>query len=179
MHFSYGQPAKEQAFKKTVYKVITALSRRDAAGLSNYIDKKTAVYLLYRIGMRDSYAHFTTLGFSDTTYPNAPFYDNVKRTGLTHAELPSFNCEKWTKTGMFVDTAKTDHLLSNTAKWLNNNFQEHISQKTIKGFLELESRSRRIVVADNNGNELIFYLRYRGQKWQLTVIDKLTCDCSA
>ena len=160
--------------------VVNALSKRDSAGLSNYIDKKTGVYLLYRIGVKDSYTQYITLGFSDTTYPNAPFYDNVKITSLKYSRLPSFDCkkEKWTKTGTFVDTTKIDHLPSKTVKWLNKFLQENIPQKTINKFVDLESKSRRIIIADNNGNELIFYLSYINKKWQLTIIDKLTCDCS-
>ena len=119
------------------------------------------------------------MGFSDSTYPNYPFYDKAKYTQLKYAKLPSYNCEKWTKIGTFVDTTKTDHLLSKTAKWLNKNFDEKISSKEIYRFINLELNSRRIVVADNNGNELIFYLTYISNKWKLTIIDKITCDCSA
>jgi hypothetical protein len=177
---SFGQSSKEQNFVGTVKNVVTALSKRDSINLAKYIDKKTGVYILNRIGLFDTYKHFATLGFSDTTYPNAPFYDNVKLTALKYSKLPTFNCgiEKWTKTGTFVDTIRIDHLISKIAKNKNKELKGRISIKAIKEFDNLESKSRRIVIADNSGNELIIYLSFINNRWELTIIDKATCDCS-
>jgi len=73
---------------------------------------------------------FTTLGFSDLTYPNVPFYDSVKLTPLRYSKLPRFDCEKWTQVGTFVDTTQTDHLLSEIAKYLNKEFKNEVSKKS-------------------------------------------------
>jgi hypothetical protein len=178
---SFGQTSKEQDFVNAVKQIVTKLSSRDSAGLSKYIDKKTGIYILYATGVRQTYLHSTTIGFSDTTFPNVPFFDDVKFSSIKYAKLPNYNCDnsKWSKTGAFVDTNKTDHLLSKSAKWLNKNFGERITTKTISKFISLESISRRIVVTDNKQNDLIFYLSYINNKWWLTIIDKATCDCSA
>ena len=48
----------------------------------------------------------------------------------------------------------------------------------INEFYNLENISRRIVIANNNSNDLIIYLSFINNKWVLTVIDKATCDCS-
>ncbi len=175
---SFGQPAKEKNFLLTLKEVVTALSSRDSSALSRYIDKNTGVYILNRIGVFDSYKRFTTLGFSDSTYPNVPFYDSVKLTPLTYSKLPKYDCEKWTKTGTFTDTSQTDHLLSKIATNLNKEFKDEVPAKTINEFYQLENKSRRIVIAENNGNELIIYLSFINNKWMLTIIDKVTCDCS-
>ena len=175
---SFAQNSKEKDFSETLKKVVKALSRRDSATLSRYIDKSTGVYILNRIGVTDSYYHNATLGFSDETYPNVPFYDSVKLTPLKYAKLPSFDCEKWTKTGTFVDTTQTSHLLSKIAKYLNKEYGGKPPAKTINEFYKLETKSRRIVIAENNGNELIIYLSLLNNKWVLTIIDKVTCDCS-
>jgi hypothetical protein len=119
-----------------------------------------------------------TLGFSDTTYPNAPFYDDVKLTALKYSKLPTFDCEKWTKTGTFVDTTRIDHLLAKIAKNLNKEFKGRVPTTKINQFHNLENKSRRIVIADNDWNELIIYLSFINNKWVLTIIDKVTCDCS-
>ena len=158
---------------------MTALSQRDSLTLSKYVDKKTGVYILNRIGVFDTYEHFSSIGFSDTTYPNTPFYDRVKLTTLKYSKLPTFDCgkEKWTKTGTFVDTTRTDHLLSKIAKDPNREFK-NVSTKTFNEFYKLENKSRRVVLADNNWNELIIYLSLINNKWVLTIIDKVTCDCS-
>jgi hypothetical protein len=177
---SFGQSSKEQDFVWTLKKIVTALSKRDSVTLSKYVDKKTGVYILNRIGVVDTYKHFATLGFSDTTYPNVPFYNDVQLTSLKYSRLPSFDCKKWTETGTFVDTIQTDHLLSKTAKNINKEIKKgKVPAKTINEFYELENRSRRIVIAENNGNELIIYLSFINYRWVLTIIDKATCDCSA
>jgi len=181
MTISFGQNPKEKLFARTVKEVIISLSRRDSARLSNFIGKRTGVYILYSIGTKQTYKHLKTIGFSDSTYPNNPFYDKVKFTSIKYGPLPTFDCgtEKWTKKGTYVDTLKIDHLLSRTAKWCNKNFQDKIPTKTISKFSDLEIKSRRVIVAvDYYGNELIFYLSYLNNKWVLTIIDKVTCDCS-
>jgi len=178
---SFGQTPKEEEFAKTVKQVILKLSKRDSLGLATLIDKKIGVYILYVIGTKETWEHFTTIGFSDTTnIPLYPFYDNVKFSTLKYASLPTFNCatEKWTKKGLYVDTTKIDHKVSKIAKWRNKNYQDKIPIKTISKFNDLEVKSRRVVVANNNGNELIFYLSYINNKWVLTIIDKATSDCS-
>lgn len=175
---SFSQSSKEQDFTNTVKEVVSALSKRDSVRLSKYINKKTGVYILYRIGVRDSYSNYTTLGFSDSTYPNMPFYDDVKLTRLQYAKLPAYDCEKWSKTGTFVDTTRTDHFFYNAAKKQTEYADDKIPDAEIKKFYALESISRRVVIAAAEGNELIFYLSYMNGKWWLTIIDKLTCDCS-
>lgn len=169
---------KEQDFVSTLNKVVTALSKRDSATLSKYTNKNIGVYILNRVGAMDTYSHFTKLGFSDTSYPNAPFYDHVTLTQLRYSRLPTFDCEKWTKTGTFVDTSRTDHLLSKIAKGLNKEFKGKVAAKTMNQFYSLENKSRRVVIADDHGNELIIYLSFINSKWVLSIIDKATCDCS-
>jgi hypothetical protein len=178
--FSFGQNPKEDAFIKTVREVMIKLAKRDSTGLSKYLDKKTGVYILEVIGTKETWEHFPTIGFSDSTYPNYPFYDKVKFSTIKYASLPTFDCgtERWTKTGLYVDTTKIDHTVSKIAKWRNKNYQDNIPTKTISEFIDLEAKSRRVVVAYNNSNELIFYLSYINNKWVLSVIDKATCDCS-
>lgn len=176
--FCLAQTSKERDFSLTLKKVVAALSSRDSLTLSKYINKSTGIYILNRPGVFNTYKHITTPGFSDSSYPNVPFYDGVRLTPLQYAKLPDYDCEKWTKTGTFVDTTKTDHLLSGIAKTLHKEFNGEVSTKKINEFYLLENKSRRIVIAENNGNELIIYLSFINNKWVLTIIDKVTTDCS-
>ena len=157
---------------------MTALSKRDSVTLAKYVDKHIGIYILNRIGVIDTYKHSATLGFTDATYPNVPFYDSVRLTTLKYSSLPTYNCEKWTKNGTFVDTTRTDHLLSIITRGLNKEIKEKVSAKKINAYYNLENKSRRIVIADKGGNELIIYLSFINSKWVLTIIDKATCDCS-
>jgi hypothetical protein len=178
---SFGQNLKEQSFKIAVKDVILKLSKQDSACITKYIDARTGVYILYRIGIRDMYVNYKTFDFSNQPTPDSPFYGKAEYTTLKYETLPKFDCgnRTWSDTGTFVDTTITDHLLSKTAKWLVKNFDEEISKKTIAYFMALEQNSRRIIVAKNNESEVIFYLTYFNNKWYLTIIDKLTTDCSA
>lgn len=175
---SFGQSPKEKQFANTLKQVVTALTTRDSATLARYTDKATGVYILNRPGVFNTFTHYPALGFSDCTYPNLPFYDGVRLTPLKYGKLPGYDCEKWTRTGTFVDTTKIDHLLSDIAKKLNAEFGNEVPKKKIDEFYKLENKSRRVVIAENEGNELIIYLSYLNSKWVLTIIDKVTGDCS-
>jgi hypothetical protein len=175
---SVGQSTKEKNFALTLKMVVTALVDRDSLTLSKYIDPKNGVYILNRMGILDTYSQSSTLGFSDTRYPNAPIYDDIKLTTIKYSPLPTYDCVNWTKTGTFVDTTKTDHLLSKIAKNLNKEIKGTASPRQLKAFYDLENISRRVVIADKEGNDLIIYLSYSRNKWMLTIIDKVTSDCS-
>lgn len=175
----YGQNLKEQSFKQAIKKVVKALTERDSATLTGWTDPKTGVYILYRLGVRDTYLHVESPGFSDLAYPHAPFYDRVKLSKLQYAPLPVFNCDYWTRSGTFTDITRTSHLLSRIAKQLNRETKGTVPDSEIREIYNLEKKSRRIVITGTGGNELIFYLAYIKRRWVLTIIDKVTCDCSA
>ena len=179
---SFGQETKEQQFKTTVQKVVTAFSKQDSAAISKYINKEIGLYQLDRVGVFDNYNHFKTLSFSDKTYPQVLFSQskNIQLLSLKYATLPRWSCENeaWSKKGLFVDTTRTDHLVSKICKDRNKFVPDHIPDKTIRFFYDLENKSRRIVLFDNNGIELVFYLSFFNGKWFLTIVDNISSDCS-
>lgn len=176
---SFSQNRKEDEFVSALKNVVSALVNRDSLKLSKYTDRGTGVYILNRIGVMNMYKHVVALGFSDQGYPNSPFYDGVKPTPLIYSTLPTFDCEQWSGMGTFVDTTRVDRLLSKIVADYNSEFDDKIPQLTIDKISSLESSSRRVVIAANDGNELIIYLSYLHKKWYLTMIDKVTADCSS
>jgi hypothetical protein len=178
----FGQTTKEQKFNVTVQQIIIAFSKQDSATISKYLNKKIGLYQLDRVGVFDHYTHFKTISFSDTTYPQVLFRQskNANLLPLKYASLPTWGCDKevWSKKGLFVDTTKIDHLLSKICKDRNKYRPDNIPNKTIQFFHDLETKSRRIVLYDNNGIELVFYLSYLNDKWLLTIIDNVSSDCS-
>src|SRR5712671_583024 len=167
-NFCFGQTTREQKFNKTVQQIIIAFSKQDSATISKYVNNKIGLYQLDRVGVFDHYNHFKTFSFSDTTYPQVLFRQskNITLLPLQYASLPTWDCAKetWNKKGLFVDTTKTDHLLSKICK----NRPDTIPNKTIQFFYDLETKSRRLVLYDNNGIELVFYLSYLNDTWFLT-----------
>ena len=173
-----AQPVKEENFVATVKAVVKALKERDSAKLAEYTDKNYGVCMIYRPGVLDTYKQYPYLSFTDSTYPNAPFYDDVKLTSIRYASLPTYNCETWSKTGTFVDTLRRDHLLSSVAKNLAKQIEGLVTAKAIKDFYKLEMVSRRVVIASNDEADLVFYLSFLKNRWVLTIIDKISNDCS-
>jgi len=130
----------------------------------------------------DHYNHFKSVTFSEVTYPQVLINQskNIKLLLLKYAALPIFSCDKgtWSKKGLFVDTTKTDHLLSKICKQRNKNVPDSIAENTIQFFYDLENKSRRVVINDNNNVELVFYLSYINNRWFLTIIDNVSSDGS-
>jgi hypothetical protein len=182
-NFSFEQTTKEQVFKTTVQNIVIAFSKQDSVTIAKYTISKIGLYQLDRIGVFDHYNHFKTLSFSDSTYPQVLFQQskNIKLLSLKYSSLPTWNCdsESWSKKGLFVDTTKTDHLLSKICKYENKFRPDNIPDKTIQFFYDSENKSRRIVLYDNNGIGLVFYLSYLNDKWYLTIVDNVSSDCSA
>ncbi len=54
-----------------------------------------------------------------------------------------------------------------------------IDTTTYKKYQNVEQNSRRIVVVDNDGESLVFYLTEIDNQWYLTIIDRVSDDCSA
>ena len=178
LNSSVAQSVNEKEFLITVKTVVAALKSRDSVTLLKYTDEKRGVYIIYRPGVLDTYKRYSRLSFTDTTYPNAPFYDDAQLTTIRYTALPTYNCETWCKTGTFVDTTRRDHLLSTVAKNLAKQIEGSVSKKTMMDFYKLEMVSRRIVIASDNETDLIFYLSFLNNKWVLTIIDKISNDCS-
>ena len=178
----FGQTDKEEAFTKTVKQIIIAFSRQDSAGVAKYIHKKIGVYQLDRKGVFDDYNHFKAISFSDESYPQVLFTSskNIQQLSLQYAKLPYWDCDReiWTKKGLFVDTTKIDHSLSQICKERNKGIPDHIPNKTINYFYELEKKSRRIVLFDYHKKGLVFYLSYTNGIWFLTIVDYASSDCS-
>jgi hypothetical protein len=180
--FCYGQTTKEQAFETTVKQIVIAFSKQDSVTVAKFIDKKIGFYQLDVGGVFDHYNHFATLSFSDTTYPQVLFRNSkgIQLLSLKYAKLPTWDCDKevWSKKGLFVDTTKTDHFLSKICKDRNKYVPDNIPDKTIQYFYDIENKSRRIVLFDENKIEIVFYLSYLNGKWFLTIIDNASSDCS-
>ncbi len=176
-----AQNQKELSFKKTLKEIVVLLVKKDSVNLLQYIDKKTGVFIINRPGTFDTYSNIEALSFAEQIYPNISVSSDLKANVIKYTKLPVYSCEneKWSKIGCFVDTTKTDHMLSNTAKNMVEYLEVLISQQTITDLYNLELKSRRIVFVAPSGNSLVIYLSYINKKWHITIVDLVTGDCSA
>ena len=178
----FAQIDREQQFQIALTDVIKGFSKGDSTLLSKYVDKRTGVKVLYRIGVFDAYMDLKQISFSQSTHVSKLYglSKGIKSSKIIYAKLPKFDCdiETWNKKGLYVDTTEVDHLLSRICKERNKNVPDNIPNEKISSFFNLEKKSRRIILVDRNSKELIFYLTYLGKRWHLTILDFVSSDCS-
>lgn len=172
---------KSDNLENTIIKVVKAFKEKDASTLNELISKENGLITLYRRGVFDQYEKTKIVDFENPVPEYLPYFDFSTDLKLSFESLPTFDCDnvKWNKIGIFCDTTKIDNLLSNTAKNLNKYRNDNISKKEIESFEKLEKNSHRIILSDGKEGELIFYLTLIDGKWYLTIIDRVTTDCSA
>jgi hypothetical protein len=166
--------------ESAIVKLVTAFKEKDKSTLREFIPEENGVILLFRHGIFDQYRKSSKLSF-DSPFPDYfPVYDFSKDIKIAFEPLPTYDCDalEWSKIGMFCDTTQTSHLLSKTAKNLNTYMDANIPEKEIESFENLEKNSHRIVLCDSDENEFIFYLTHMDKGWYLTIIDRVTADCS-
>lgn len=167
--------------EKTIIQVVKAFKEKDTKTLNKLISKEKGLIVLFKRGAFNEYSKTDKIDFDNPAPEYPPYFDFSTDYKLTFNILPTFSCDtmKWSKNGLFCDTTTIDNLLSTTAQNLKKYREDNISESEIKAFEELEESSRRIVLSDNEGGELIFYLTFINGKWHLTILDRLSSDCSA
>lgn len=173
-----SQDAKEEQFRTALNDIVAKIISKDSVGLARYVDKKTGIYLIYRIGIQDTYSHYTTIGFKDSSYPRILFSLSglTRNLPLQYDRLPEYAREKWDKIGAYTDTKLKHQLLTETALSMKRNEICEISQPELRALTEVEAKSRRVVIVENDSRYLCIYLMYTNNKWVLTIFDALTGD---
>ncbi|MEI6123569.1 MAG: hypothetical protein WCQ95_08055 [Bacteroidota bacterium] len=182
MMYSCGKrKANSETLEQTIVKVAKAFQEKDTAIINSLILKEKGLIVLFRIGTFDQYTQIKTFDFSQLTPGFAPIASFKTDFKVRFESLPTFDCDKmkWSKSGIYCDTTFRDKLLSETATNLKTYGGDTISAKGIESFVELEKTSRRIVLSDTEGGALVFYLSLIHNKWYLTLLDRVTSDCSA
>ncbi|MFC3196433.1 hypothetical protein ACFOET_02280 [Parapedobacter deserti] len=179
---SCSSPVKPENFETTVWKVIHAFQDRDTATLNGLISEKIKLAVLYRIGVFDEYVLIDSIDFEQPMPDYLGYPDIVAVPDSVHyTELPVYDCGElvWDKTGLFADTTRSDDKLAQTALNLVKYRGDSIPEAELARFRNLAQQSRRIVLAGHEDEELIFNLTLIADKWYLTLIDRVTTDCSA
>ena len=179
--FSCSAQKESDNLENTIVKVIKAFKEKDELTLNKLVIKEKGLITIFRRGVFDEYQKSEKINFENPVPEYLPYFDFSTDYNVAFESLPTFDCDslKWSKTGLFCDKNKTNRLLSNTAKSLKEYRKDKISEKEIQSFEELEKSSQRIILIDNNEGELIFHLTFINKKWYLTIIDRVTSDCSA
>lgn len=179
----YPYPPNNTSFEYTVRQVIVAFCIRSSYMLNEFISEDLGLTTLFRRGVYDIYGRTDKFDFDIPVPEYWPYPEySYRYREIWYEEPPVFTCndEKWNKIGLYCDTTKVDNLLSKTAenlvKYEGDAFS--ISAEDIHSFKQLEKNSRKVVLVDEEG-ELIFYLTLIDGKWYLTILDRVSFDCSA
>ncbi|MCL5245040.1 hypothetical protein M4I21_04425 [Cellulophaga sp. 20_2_10] len=172
---------KKVALEQTINDIVTAFKEKNSNSLNSFIAKEIGVTIVVRYGVLDNYVTLDSIDFNNPTPSYLPYTDPISSSNLTFTTLPSFSCdtENWSKKGLYCDTLLIPSLLSNTITNLKYELSNDAYQKELKRAYTLEKNSCRVILIDTYDEDLIFHLTYIHKKWTLTVIDRVTSDCSA
>lgn len=172
---------KKVLLEETITNIVTAFKEKNAKTINNYVSKENGIAVLVRYGVLDNYKIIDSINFKNPTPNYLPYAEPVPNTKIIYNTAPSFDCNTytWSKKGLFCDTLKTNTLFSSTVKNLKYELSSTTYNKELKYALDLEKISHRVILVDKNDEDLIFHLSYINKKWMLTLIDRVTTDCSA
>lgn len=182
--FHLASFAQDDDFNKVIYQVIDGFNQQDASKINTLVNKDVGLIFLFRRGAE--VGSFETANKIDFANPVPEYYpfttvstDLSKK--ITHSKLPVFNCDKdnWSKKGIYYNNKGEDKLFTGIIKFLVKYEFIEIDTTTYKKYQNVEQNSRRIVVVDNDGESLVFYLTEIDNQWYLTIIDRVSDDCSA
>lgn len=170
-----------KAFESAVSDIAKGFDNEDSILINSYIDSSIGVYILYRIGVPNIYTQTNKIDFSQPIPEYLPYFSAQLDGKVRYETLPEYDCdmERWSKTGIYCDTTSIDTLLSATARLMVQYDLQEIPDNEIHRIINIEKDSRRVVITDEDGGELVFYLTLINGKWRLTIIDRVTSDCSA
>jgi hypothetical protein len=173
--------AQSDNLKNSIVEIIKAFDSKDSDKINEYIHPDYGLIVLFRRGVMDEFEKTNKIDFNNPVPEYLPYFPFKLDLKIIYQTLPTHDCdsEKWSKIGLYCDTTQRDDLLSKTAMNLNEYRDENIPIETIQDFKTIESKSQRIVLIDNEGGELIFYITLINNKWYLTILDRVSSDCSA
>lgn len=174
-------------FEQTINQVIAGFQQQDAQKINSLIHNDIGLYVMYRPGVLDTYNRTERLDFNAPVPGYLPYerpskhalkrYNKVTRYNVT----PRFDCnkERWNMTGLFVGRTGENHLLSKSTEWLKKHEIPDLPDQDIAAMKRIESVSRRVVLIADDDSSLVFHLSHIRGKWYLTLLDRLSDDCSA
>lgn len=184
---AFCQNEKQQGFEKAVKEIVSAFKTKNNKVIKNYTDAATGIFILHRQGVFDRYMKLDKLDLKDYAHAIISLESTINYSTIHYRNLPSYSCDTdlWARYGIFADTLKVSHALSDVCKSLNKYLfeepAEKIPAKEINRYVQWEKQSRRVVCCKKKGGseDLIFHLIWKNNRWYLWLIDKVLTDCSA
>ena len=184
----YKRPKIDEKLKAKAKEIIEAFQKKDIETINkNYINKKFGFYNLYKINGFERFFHQRVI-LNESDFRFNELANIIKRLPNSSNKLEikesitEFKCSPnndkyygWTKFGLFLNTNTTnklEHLMTDFNNKIGYKFYE---KKDFQKAKLIEKESYKVVLTP----EVIFYLTKIDKKWYITLIDRLTTNCSA
>lgn len=173
----------EVTLDEAIVEIIKAYQQKDNAKINSYINKKYGITFLFARGAFNNIATSEDFSFAQPVPEYLAYVVDFKTNyKITHSILPEFDCgiETWNKPeGIYVNITKHDKTLSSVAKseveYIN---KDAWSNAEIKNFEDIENKSHKVILINENQDAFIFYVAPIDGKYYLTAIDRFEV-CSA
>ncbi len=174
--------AQANDFSVAVWQVIDGFNQQDNRKINSLIDEKKGVIVLTRLGVIDRLELAKKIDFKKPIPEYLP-YSGVSPIpkDIKAGEIPLYNCDNdtWSKAGIYFVESSQDLLFMRVVDFLIQFNGVKIEQAQYRYYRFINENSRRVVAVDPDGNALVFYLTKIKDSWYLTIIDRISDDCSA
>lgn len=163
--------------------ILHLASQHDIKAINaKYINKEFGIFDVYRIGVPDEFEVLDALPLRGEDWPHMPYGDiiNVENNQKEmREEYVEFDCGEFVydKEGIFYSKELRYPLPSNIIA-MHNRYDEvqTYADAPLEKIKFLESNSIRVV---DTSSDFIFYITKIEGKWYITLIDRVSTDCSA
>jgi hypothetical protein len=162
--------------------VLHLASQHDIKAINaKYINKEFGIFDIYRIGAQDEFEVLDALPLNGEDWPHIPYGDifNVENNRKKmREEYVEFDCGDFVflKSGTFYSKELRYPLISPIVTFHTKYDAQTYDDALLKKIEFLESNSIRVV---DTSSDFIFYITKIEGKWYITLIDRVTTDCSA
>ncbi len=148
---------------------------------AKYINKEFGIFDIYRIGAQDEFEVLDALPLKGEDWPHMPYGDifNVEdNRKKMREEYVEFDCGDFVflKSGTFYSKELRYPLISPIVTFHTKYDAQTYDDTLLKKIEFLESNSIRVV---DTSSDFIFYITKIDDRWYITIIDRVTTDCSA
>ncbi len=178
---SQSTKVSSKSIESVILEIITAYQTQDEKTLNRFIAKEVGFYTLFRRGATDTYWHSDDFQFEAPVPEYWPYENDLEiEKKIEFQALPKFDCdtENWSKKGIYY-TKNSSKLLTETAKNLELFELKELTKVELEKLEFIENNSYQIIVVDKENIAFIFYLTQINNQFYLTLIDRVSYDCSA
>lgn len=174
--------------EETAKEILRLLKNDDIATINkNYIHPQFGFYNIYRLGTSDLFKHHLQLksekdldikSLETTETPLLSGFSEDKNIPELSRTDVEFDCGemKWKKEGFFINNNLTYPSLPEVMKQYEILQEQKVSAQDKEKAEFVQKNSVRVVATNS---DIIFYLTKIDGKWYITLVDRVTTDCSA